>query len=517
VTAHVLQIDGDSLTLEQLEQVARRGLSVELAPASRERVKRSRAVIDRILASGETVYGVNTGFGRLASEKVSNADLARLQRNLVLSHAAGVGEPLPEDAVRATMLLRANCLAKGYSGVREVVIDTLLAMLNARVHPRVPEQGSVGASGDLAPLAHLSLVLMGAGTCITPDGDRPGAECMRRAGIEPLVLEAKEGLALLNGTPVTAAIGTLAVLDSETLADTADVAGALSWEALEGTDAAFQTEIHNARPHAGQMMVAERLRRLVADSEIRDSHRGCGRVQDAYCLRCMPQVHGAVRDTLATVRRMLEVEINSATDNPLVFADPDRIVSGGNFHGEPIASAMDYLAIALCKLGSISERRIAAMMDPSTSGLPEPKDPVFARLPAFLTEHAGLNSGFMIAQVTAAALASENKTLAHPASVDTIPTSANQEDHVSMSTIAARKARRICDNTRAILAIELLSAAQGVEFRKRDGVQLQPGVGGRAALALVRKHVAHLDEDRELAPDIEGVTKLIAAGAIRGD
>jgi histidine ammonia-lyase len=504
---HVV-IDGLSLGIDDVVAVARGSsgaggqaswATVELAPAARARVARASEFVESLLRRDRPVYGVTTGFGRFADVVISAADSAELQRNLLLSHACGVGELLPEETVRAILLLRANALALGHSGVRPEVVDTLLAMVNRGVHPAVPSQGSVGASGDLAPLAHAMLVLIGEGQAVYKGKLVPGAEAMASAGIAPITLRAKEGLALINGTQVMTAIGALAVHDAEILAEAADVAAALSTEALLGTTAAFDARAHAVRPHEGQQVSAANILSLMDGSEIRQSHIDCPRVQDAYSLRCAAQVHGASRDAIAYARRVIETEINSATDNPLLFPEDGDVISAGNFHGEPVAMAMDFLGIALAELASISERRIERMVNPQLSGLPP-----------FLTEHGGLNSGMMIAQYTAAALVSENKILASPAVVDSIPTSGNQEDHVSMGTIGARKARQIADNVANVLAIEVLAACQGIDFR----APLRPGRGTSAVYQLVRQDIAHLERDREIAPDIAAVRHLITSGAL---
>ena len=497
-------LDGDNLTLSEVYEVALAGRKAELALQARARMEESCAVVRRLVASGATAYGINTGFGAMARVRISGDQIHQLQLNLVRSHACGVGEPLSIPETRAMMLLRANTLAKGYSGARPLVAKTLCAMLNRGVHPVIPSQGSVGASGDLAPLAHLAVVAIGEGEAVFNGEKLTGGEAMKRAGITPLVLEAKEGLALLNGTQAMSALLALAVREAEILADTADVAAALSLDALRGSTAAFDERIQRVRPHPGQIVSARNLLRLNAGSEIRESHRDPAadlRVQDAYSLRCAPQVHGAVRDTVAQVRAILEIEINSATDNPLVFAsDADgagEILSGGNFHGQPVAIAADHLAIALASLAGISERRTEHMTNPHTSGLP-----------AFLTADAGLNSGFMIAHVTAAALASELKALAAPHSVDSISTSGNQEDYVSMGMSAARRLAPMLRDVRNVLAIELLAACQGLDFL----APLQTGIEARKAYALVRSVSPRVIADRALAPDIAAVTELIALG-----
>jgi len=489
----VVTVDGRSLTIGDVVDVALRGAEVVLDPEARRSVIASREVVERILASGQVVYGVNTGFGKLAEVRISSEELGHLQLNLLRSHACGVGEPFPEEVVRAMLLLRANVLATGHAGCRPEVVEAVLELLNHRIHPVVPSQGSVGASGDLAPLAHLALVLVGEGEAMVDGRVMSGEEALRRAGLEPIVLEAKEGLALINGTQASAAVGSLAVHRARVLADAADLIAALSLDAMEGTDAAFIPEVHRARPHVGQGISAARIFSLLRGSEIRESHRSCSRVQDAYSLRCAPQVHGAARDALDHTGRLLTIEINSATDNPMVFAD-GRVISGGNFHGAPIAAAMDYLTATLTDLASISERRLARLVDASMSGLPP-----------FLTEHAGLNSGFMMVQVSAAALVSECKTLAHPASVDSIPTSAGQEDHVSMSTWSARKLARVVEMLSQVLAMEYLGATQGVEFHR----PLRSSTALEEAIALLRRRVRRYQVDRQHAPDIAAATELV--------
>ena len=459
----------------------------------------SHRLIQRLAAGPNPVYGVTTGFGKLADQRISPSDIRRLQLNLVRSHAAGVDAPLTREETRAIMLLRANVLACGHSGVRPLIVESLLTLLNRDILPVIPCRGSVGASGDLAPLAHLALVLIGEGEAMTNGRRQSGRAALARAGLRPLTLEAKEGLSLLNGTQAMLALGLLAARRCEHLVDAADVAGALSLEALKGTPVAFDPRIHRLRPHRGQSLVAANLRRLVSGSQIRRSHLHCPRVQDAYSLRCMPQVHGAIRDALDHVRRTLGIEITSVTDNPIVFADRQDVVSGGNFHGQPLGLVLDYLAMAMTELASISERRIERLINPE-----------YGDLPPFLSPHPGLNSGFMVAQVTAAALASENKVLSHPASVDSIPTSGNQEDHVSMGMGSALKLKQILANTERILAIELLCGAQGVEFHR----PLQPGSGSRETIKLIRQRVPPLTTDRVLAPDIERIRELVASGAL---
>jgi histidine ammonia-lyase len=494
-----LPLTGRDLTIEHVIEVARGRREVSLDPDAADRMRATRGVVERLVTEGATVYGVTTGFGDLADVRIEPGHAAELQRNLVRSHAAGVGDPLPDEVVRAILLLRANALAVGLSGVRVAIVELLVAMLNRAVHPVVPSRGSLGASGDLAPLAHVALVLIGEGEAtVDGAGPGPGAEALARAGLEQVELGAKEGLALLNGTQLMGAVGALAHHDALRLALTADVIGAMSLEAMLGTGAAFSEELIGARPHPGQVASARHLRELLADSEIWASHRADRehRVQDAYSLRCMPQVHGAARDALAELERVLRVEINSATDNPLVFPSGE-VVSGGNFHGEPLALALDYATMAVAELASISERRTARLVDGHLSGLPP-----------FLAERPGLESGLMIAHYTAASLVNELQTLAHPASVDTIPTSANQEDHVSMGGTAALHLRTAVEHAEHVLAIEALCAAQGIDFR----APLRPGAAIGAAHAAIRTRVPHLDADRPPAPDIAAARALVHAG-----
>jgi histidine ammonia-lyase len=516
-------LTGADLTIEDVEAVARHGSAVALDIHARERMQEARDVIEALVADGSVVYGVTTGFGDLASTYIEPAMAGQLQENLLMSHAAGVGDAFPREVVRAMLLLRANTLALGHSGCRPLVVDRILEFLAAGIHPVVPEQGSVGASGDLAPLAHLALPLIGRGRVEVAGQIVPALMALREAGLEPLELGAKEGLALLNGTQMMSAIGALLLADADRLARTASVAAAMSVEALLGTDVAFAAAYQLARPHPGQVRVAAELRHLLRGSGLQRAHHGSThKVQDPYSLRCVPQVHGAVRDALDHLRRVLDIELNSATDNPLVFpgggvADADtiatgggRVISGGNFHGEPIALALDFAKIALAELGSISERRTALLVDARLNG----------GLPPFLAAGSGVDSGMMIYQYTAAALVSEHKVLAHPASVDSIPTSANQEDHVSMGSIAARHARDVLAGVERILAIELLVAAQALDLRlaamdgSHDGAERPgPGVGVATALARIRARVAHLDHDREPGPDLEAAATLVRAGA----
>jgi histidine ammonia-lyase len=514
----MILLDGQSLTLEQLLRIADDRERVEVAPAARTRVRASRAVVDRRARGDEPAYGINTGFGSFADVKIAPEALETLQLNLLRSHAAGVGEPLPVRTVRATMALRANVLAKGFSGIRLETLDALIAMLNAGLHPCVPSRGSVGASGDLAPLAHLALVLIGEGEAFfspqspTPSPQSPvpgpqvlpGAEALRRAGLAPITLGAKEGLALINGTQPSAAVLALALADAETLARAADIAAALSIDALRGSIHPFEARIHDARPFAGQRASAANIEALMRGSGINKSHEFCGKVQDAYSMRCAAQVHGAVREALRFVRETVSTEANSATDNPMVFADGDgdgdgQIVSGGNFHGAPIAIAADLLAAAIVPLATISERRTDRLVDPVLSGLP-----------AFLTREGGVNSGLMMAQVTAAAVASELKTLAHPAGVDTIPTSANKEDHVSMSMTASLKAEQSVARAREVVAIEFLCACQAIDLL----TPLETSPPLKRVHAFVRSRVPILDSDRAPAPDIAAITTLIASRGV---
>ena len=499
-----IALTGNDLTFDQLYAIALRNAKASLAPAAIERMKASRAVVDRVVASDATAYGITTGFGKLASVRISHEQVRQLQINLVRSHASGVGPPLTEAETRAMMLLRANALAKGLSGIRPVIVETLCAMLNAGVHPVIPSQGSVGASGDLAPLAHLAHVVIGEGRAIYEGRVVDGAEALRRVSIQPVALEAKEGLSLLNGTQGMLALLSLALREADILVDTADVAAALSLDALRGSPGAFDSRIMHARPYPGAAQTARNLAHLNEGSQIRESHRSTekdARVQDAYSLRCTPQVHGAVRDSLTQAREIAAIELNSATDNPLVFVGDGTgdIVSGGNFHGQPLAMGADQVAVALATLCGISERRVEQMTNPLTS-----------MLPAFLTPDPGLNSGFMIAQVTAAALTSENRALATPHSVDSISTSGNQEDYVSMGMSGARRLERMLHNLRHILAIELLCACQGIDLL----TPLQTGALAKKAYDAVRAVSPKVAADRPLAPDINAVATLVAQGTI---
>ncbi|HEX3892752.1 MAG TPA: histidine ammonia-lyase [Terracidiphilus sp.] len=498
-----LTLDGQPLSLTEIESVAG-GAQVALAPSAQTRVSESRTLIEQIVAAGETVYGVNTGFGKLSDVRVAPDKLAELQINLVRSHAGGIGQPLSQEEARAMLALRANVLAKGFSGVRVELVQLLVALLNAGVHPVIPEKGSVGASGDLAPLAHLALVAIGEGEAFYRGERIPGGEALRRAGIEPVQLTAKEGLALLNGTQAMTAVGALAVARAQRVARLADLAGAMSLESLMGTPAAFDERIHRARPHPGQIAAAAHLVHLLAGSEIRESHRDHDpRVQDAYCLRCMPQVHGAVRDVLSHVAGVLETEAGSATDNPLIFpegAGRGQVISGGNFHGAPLAYAFDYAALAVTDLCSITERRIDRLLNPDIN----------EGLPAFLSPDPGLSSGFMIAQIVAAALINECQVLSHPSSTGSIPTDGGKEDHVSMGMTGALKLRQIVDHAERILAIELMCAAQALEFRR----PLRSSQPIERAHAVVREVVPRLEKDRVLSSDIEAVAVAIRGGKL---
>jgi histidine ammonia-lyase len=491
-------IEPGALTPEMLEHAAAGTAQWQLAPSAHAGVQASVQAVRDLVARNAPVYGINTGFGKLAQTRIADDDLATLQTNLVLSHSAGIGQPLVAPVVRLMLLLKAASLAHGVSGVRPEVIDALLALLNADVLPVVPEKGSVGASGDLAPLAHLSGVLIGVGEAFVNGERLPAAEALKHAGLTPLRLGPKEGLALLNGTQASTALAIRAVQRLRRVFDVAVAVGAMTVDAAKGSDTPFDDRIHAARGQRGQREVAARYRAWLRGSALRASHLDCDRVQDPYCLRCQPQVMGACLDQIDHAWKILLIEANGVSDNPLVFADTMEALSGGNFHAEPVAFAADNLALAIAEIGALAERRTAMLMDPVLSGLP-----------AFLIEHGGLNSGFMIAQVTSAALASENKSLAHPASVDSLPTSANQEDHVSMATFAARRLHTMLDNTTAVVAIEWLCAAQAIEFRR----PLESSAAIEGLLARLRSHVAHLSVDRLMAPDIEAAIRLVEAGA----
>ena len=492
-----IELRAGSLELPALRRIYHGPTRLRLVERDRVRVARAQALVEKIVAAGEAAYGINTGFGLLAQTRIPNDQLAQLQRNLLLSHAAGVGEPLPDPVVRLILALKVNALGRGYSGISLALLDALIALLDHEIYPLIPAQGSVGASGDLAPLAHLSAVLLGIGHVRVGGKILPAAEGLARAGLEPISLGAKEGLALINGTQVSTALALAGLFGAEDVLAGALVAGAMSIDALKASDAPFDDRIHQARGQPGQIAVAEQYRKLTAGSEIRASHLDCSRVQDPYSFRCQPQVMGACLDLLRHCAATLRVEANAVTDNPLLFIEQGDVLSGGNFHAEPVAFAADTLALALAETGSLSERRIAVLVDPKMSGLPP-----------FLVENSGLNSGFMIAQVTAAALVSENKTLAAPASVDSIPTSANQEDHVSMATHAARRLGAMVDNAAAVVGIELLAAAQGIDFHRpaRSSAALEQIHGE------IRSEVRHYSADRYFAPDIEAARRWVKTG-----
>ena len=495
----MLELNGQKLSLAQVVAVASGEDRVVLSATARERVERSRRIVEKIVAEGRTVYGVNTGFGKLSDVRIEPSQLRELQLNLVRSHSCGLGAPLSEAEARTMLLLRANVLALGYSGCRPALIETLLALLESGVTPVIPEKGSVGASGDLAPLAHLALTVIGEGEAFYRGERMPSAKALQRASIEPLQLEVKEGIALLNGTQAMVAVGGLALYRAERVARLADVAGAMALEALRGTPVAFDERIHAARPQAGQIEVAAHLRELLRDSQIRDSHlENDPRVQDAYSLRCMPQVHGAVRGALSHAREIVETETGSATDNPLVFAETGEVFSGGNFHGAPLALSFDYAAIAMTDLMSITERRIDRLVNPDSN----------EGLPPFLSARPGVGSGFMMMQIVAASLLNEAKVLAHPASVDNVPTDGGKEDHVSMGMTAAIKLRSIVDSAELINAIELITAAEGLEYR----APLQPGRGVKQAYRIVRRHVTRLTNDRVMSGEIQAVAKAVRRG-----
>lgn len=491
-------IDGNSLTICDIVNVARNFYQVELSESSKERINRARDLVENMVNSEQIQYGITTGFGKFSDVYISRSEVKELQRNLIVSHSCGVGNPFDQEIVRAIMLLRANALSKGYSGIRLSTIETLIEMLNKGVHPIIPEKGSLGASGDLAPLSHMVLVMMGEGEAFYNGERMDGREAMDRAGIPVVELVEKEGLALINGTQVMTAIGSLAVYDSIMLEKTADIVSSMTFEALRGIITAFDDKVSMVRPHKGQAIVAKNMRNLTYGSQL-ITNQGEVRVQDAYTLRCIPQIHGAGRDAIDYVRSVVETEINSATDNPLIFSEEGQVISGGNFHGQPMALAMDFLGIALSEYANVSERRLERLVNYQLNDLPP-----------FLTEHGGLNSGFMIAQYSAASLVSENKVLAHPASVDSIPSSANQEDHVSMGTTAARKAREILKNVQRVLAIEMLAAAQALEFRKEG----KKGAGVEASYKLVRSVVPPLAEDRIMYKDINKCIDLITSGKL---
>ena len=494
-------IDGNSLTLQDVANAARKNYKVDLTDAAVGRIEKSREYVDRLVQEEKVVYGITTGFGEFSKVHISKDKTEALQKNLIVSHSCGVGKHLPEETVRAVMLLRANALSKGFSGIRLQTIRALLEMLNKGVHPAIPEKGSLGASGDLAPLSHMVLPLLGLGEAYYSGELLSGGEAMKRAGITPVALTSKEGLALINGTQVMTGIGALTVYDSLNLLKLFDISAALTMEALNGVTDAYIKDIHEIRPHQGQMDAAANMLQILGGSQ-RTTKQGEVRVQDAYSLRCVPQIHGASKDAVQYVRGKVEIEINSVTDNPIILAEKDMAISGGNFHGQPMALTFDFLGIALAELANVSERRIERLVNPQLSGL----------VP-FLTEQGGLHSGFMIAQYSAAALVSENKVLAHPASVDSIPSSANQEDHVSMGTIASRKAREIYYNASRVLVIELLAAAQAIDLNAKDkGKKL--GAGTQAAYDEIRKVVQKVSDDREMYIDFNKLAEVIDTNTI---
>lgn len=493
-----VKIDGNNLTIQDVVNVARNNYEVEITDKSMENVVKSRALVDKIVEEERVVYGITTGFGKFSETVISKEEAKQLQKNLIVSHSCGVGEPLPEEIVRAVMLLRANALAKGFSGIRPSTLNTLIEMLNKKVHPVIPEKGSLGASGDLAPLSHMVLVMIGEGEAFYNGERLSGAEAMKMAGIPTIELTTKEGLALINGTQIMTAIGALTLYDAKSLLKISDIAAALTLEALNGIITAFDERVHMVRPHQGQLITASNIRKLCNNSQL-ITQQGEVRVQDAYTLRCIPQVHGASKDAIKYIEEKFNIEINSATDNPVIFEKDEMVISGGNFHGQPMALVMDFLGIALAELANISERRIERLVNPQLSNMP-----------AFLAKNGGLNSGFMIAQYTAASLVSENKVLAHPASVDSIPSSANQEDHVSMGTIAARKAKDILFNVQNVIAIELLAAAQAVDFKDKDKL----GDGTKTAYEIIREHIEFMNKDRIMYKEINKSHDLIKSNKI---
>jgi len=489
----------DGMTLDQLVAIARDGVHVKLTDGSEKRLRQTRQLVEKWVEDEKTIYGITTGFGALSDVAISKKDTRQLQDNILMSHAAGVGDPLDEQSVRAVMALRIKDLARGHSGVRLETVEHLIALLNWGVSPVVPEKGSVGASGDLAPLAHLALVLVGQGEAFYKGQRMSGRQVLSKCGLQPVRLEAGEGLALVNGTQVMTAIGGLALYDAVNLSKMTDIAAAMSLEVLMGSRTEFDERIHQIRPHPGQAAAADNMDRLVQNSEIITSHEDCSRIQDAYTLRCSPQVHGATKDAISYCRRVIETEMNASTNNPLIYAAEQDFLLGGNFHGQPVALALDFLSMAVAELANISERRIERLVNPMLSGLP-----------AFLVDDGGLNSGFMIAQYTAAALVSENKVLCHPASVDSIPTSANKEDHVSMGTISSRQSRDVIANTGDVIAIELLCGAQVLDLF----TNLKPGEGTLAAYQVIRQTIPHLSSDRILSGDIAAMKKLMQSGNI---
>ncbi|TAH63931.1 MAG: histidine ammonia-lyase [Gottschalkiaceae bacterium] len=491
-------LDGNSLRIEDIVHVARNNYEVQLSTDAIDKVIKSRELVDRLVNEEKVVYGITTGFGKFSDVVISKKEARTLQRNLIISHSCGVGEPLDEEIVRGVMLLRANALAKGYSGIRLETLNTLIEMLNKGVHPVIPEKGSLGASGDLAPLSHMVLVMLGEGEAFYKGARMSGKEAMEKANIPTIELTSKEGLALINGTQVMTAIGALAVYDAINISKMADVSAAMTVEALNGIVTAFDEKVHQVRPHEGQINTAKNLLRILQDSKM-TTEQGQIRVQDAYVIRCLPQIHGASKDAIKYVKEKVEIEINSATDNPLIFEDVEEVISGGNFHGQPMAISFDFLGIALAELANVSERRLERLVNPALSGLP-----------AFLVKNGGLNSGFMIVQYSAASLVSENKVLAHPASVDSIPSSANQEDHVSMGTIAARKARAILDNARKVLSMELLGACQAIDLRGNKGL----GKGTQVAYDIIREKIKTLENDQIMNIEINKCEDIVKSGII---
>lgn len=493
-----ITIDGNSLTLENIVDVARKNYSVKLSEMAKENINKSRDLVDRFVDEGKVVYGITTGFGKFSDVVISKSEAKTLQRNLIISHACGVGNPLDEEIVRAIMLLRANALAKGYSGIRLSTVNTLLDMLNKGVHPVIPEKGSLGASGDLAPLSHMVLVMLGEGEAYYKGERYSGKKAMELAGIKTIDLTSKEGLALINGTQVMTAIGALTVYDAINLSKSADIIASLTIEGVNGIVDAFDEKVHKVRPHHGQINTAKNVLNILRDSEM-TSRQGEIRVQDAYVIRCLPQIHGASKDAIEYVKSKVEIEINSATDNPLIFEDVSEVISGGNFHGQPMALSFDFLSIALAELANVSERRLERLVNPSLSNLP-----------GFLVEKGGLNSGFMIVQYSAASLVSENKVLSHPASVDSIPSSANQEDHVSMGTIGARKAREILKNLRKVLAMELLASCQAIDIRGKKEL----GKGSNIAYNIVRENVDKIEDDKVMYIEINKCEEIIKSNIL---
>lgn len=487
-------IDGESLNIEDSVRIVRENVSVKLSGSSKKQILASRKLVDEWIQKDRVIYGITTGFGEFKDVIIPKKDRVKLQRNLILSHSAGVGSYIPDHIVRLMLLFRINSLAKGYSGVRIELVEHLIKVFNSGIIPLVPSQGSVGSSGDLAPLSHLALTLLGEGYCKVGDKILNSKAALKKVGLKPIELYSKEGLALINGTQMMSAYTCMAIYEASRLSKIADISGSLSLDALRGTSKAFSGQLQKVRPHKGQSKSAKNLRKLLQGSEIMNSHKDCGKVQDAYSLRCMPQVHGSIKDTIEYCKGILETEINSATDNPLIFPESGEHIEGGNFHGEPIALIADFLSIAITELGNISERRTARLVDGSMSGLPR-----------FLTGEGGLNSGLMIAQYTAAALVSENKVLSHPASVDSIPTSANQEDHNSMGSISSRKCFEVVNNTRKVIAIEFLCAVQGIDFLR----PLKSGKGSEAAYTHIRKYSEHIKEDVILEDEINNMAGII--------